>query len=44
MRDRLAALPPNRAVYEVIDVIATGGRRHAVITPVTACRWYDYDS
>ena len=23
MRDRLAALPPNRAVYEVIDVIAS---------------------
>jgi hypothetical protein len=22
MRDRIAALPPNRAVYEVIDLIA----------------------
>jgi len=22
MRERIAALPPNRAVYEVIDVIA----------------------
>jgi UDP-N-acetylglucosamine:LPS N-acetylglucosamine transferase len=29
MRDRIAALPPNRAVYEVIDLIA----REAGVTP-----------
>jgi hypothetical protein len=29
MRDRIAALPPNRAVFEVIDVIA----REARVTP-----------
>jgi hypothetical protein len=29
MRDRIAALPPNRAVFEVIEVIA----REAVVTP-----------
>jgi hypothetical protein len=29
MRDRIAALPPNRAVFEVIDVIG----RTADVTP-----------